>query len=576
MKKYFIVLLILFTHCTILGSTEGMDAQPPQGTPSVADYGLFPSLDVTQDAGVKLTSIIKNNSSIHIWFIPKGEYNFKTLKLSDFNGKVFYGDPKGNTIFRFNKAEEYPKNIECHSVKNLTFYNITWANVRMSIKGSSENIKFDSNIFYDLVYNGTTDDNYPNKSGKLNDDYFLQFGEYSGNPSTDNITIKNSVFLRSQNKFEAYKNSPVLNHQTAAAQTDEYMKRRQYGIRFATVSDVVISDNIFGLRTTEINKALSFAKTADLKSTITRASSLMVDKAGNPADQVYFTTAINTVPNVNVPTSVAQNLKIVNNLFNGWFSRSYATESLVTTPNGMPRGGDNRFFDHAAYLRGTKNVLFAGNLIRGWANDASGGLKLKSGINIAIINNSFENTGIILVRSKELDKTFSNMLVMNNYLKLNDATGSYTMGITFDECFTKGDKVNENHSSYDSDGIEEMLKRLRYIVVSGNRISQKNIQTTWIDGTLNPANNVTLLRLNDRSPDLYTKRDVNVSQEVHDSKIQIHDNRYDNPTGERIIENRQTTPLSFEYTETPFNNLHPEAMNLYKNERNKYNRPKVW
>ena len=570
MGKYYVLLLILFTSCTVIDKIGGEDTgstQPPEGTPSVVDYGLLPSPDVSKDAGAELTEIIKDNPSIHTWFIPEGEYNFKTLKLSDFSGKILYGDTGGNTIFRFNKAEGYPKNIECPSVRNLTFYNIAWANVRLMLNGAAENIKFDSNIFYGLVYSGTANDKYID--GKLNTDYFLQFGEYSGNSSTDNITIKNSVFLRSQNKFVAYTNYDLPPNVQAAEQNEDYMRRRQYGIRFATVSNVTVSDNIFGLRTTEIDRAISFAKTAALKSTITRASSLMDNK-----NQVYFTTAINTVPKVGTSASVAQDLKIVNNLFNGWFSRTYNKETFVKN-DFTPLCGDNRFFDHAAYLRGTKNVLFAGNLIRGWGNDASGGVKLKSGINIAIVNNSFNNTGIILVRSKELDKTFSNMLVMNNYMKLHDATGSFTMGITFDECFTKWDKVDPSHSTYDPRGIESMLERLRYIVVSGNRISQKDIRTNWMDGRKNPANNVTQLRLSDRSPDLYEHEQVSVSQAVKDSKIQVHDNRYETPN-ERIIENRSTTPLSFEYEETPFNSLHPEAMNLYKNERDKYSRPSVW
>ena len=574
MKNYYILLLILLTSCSIDkvdGSGGGNDTgetKPPEETPSVADYGLLPSLDVTVDAGAKLSSIIKSNPSIHTWFIPKGEYNFKTLKLSDFSGKILYGDTGGNTIFRFNKAEGYPKNIECPSVRNLTFYNIAWANVRLMLNGAAENIKFDSNIFYGLVYSGTANDKYKDD---LNNDYLIQVGEWSGTQNSKNITIKNSVFFRSQSKFEAYKNSPFPDKANGVNYEDEgYFLRRQYGIRFLTVSNVIVSDNIFGMRTTEIEKAKSFAKTVELKSTITRASSLM-----NGKDQVYFTTAINTAPKVITPSSLAQDLRIINNLFNGWFSRNYATESLVqNNQSSMPRSGENRFYDHANYLRGVKKMLFAGNLVRGWDNDAAGGIKLKSGIDIAIVNNHFENTGLILVRSVELDKTFSNMLVMNNYFKINDVTGKAKLGITFDEDTMKGQSTNENHSSYNSQGITDMLTRIRYIVFSGNKMSQKTIQATWFDGTPNPSTNLTSLKLNDVSPRLYNQKGVVLPQAVHDSKIQVHDNTYNKPKGERLIENRTTQ--SFEYTETPFDSLHPEAMNLYKNERDKYSRPKAW
>lgn len=89
------------------------------------------------------------------------------------------------------------------------------------------------------------------------------------------------------------------------------------------------------------------------------------------------------------------------------------------------------------YLRGSQNIDFVGNHVRGFQNGASGGIKFKSGRNILIMNNYFRNTGIIMYGNGEfgLGDTYvriaelSNWLVANNTIDWKRWESSYKIGM---------------------------------------------------------------------------------------------------------------------------------------------------
>lgn len=541
--KILLTILLFLSSCTFNtdGTSPNTNTDDPKDYTSVADFGILPDTEISE----LLETTITKNPNIDSYYFPKGEYQFKNFSqelAQKLSGKKIYGDENGLSVFHF--PSDSPHNIEWSNVTQLSFYNIAWRNARIIITGNSSDIRFVGNIFYGLTYTGViANDLY---DGDHRADHMIVFGDYSGSAIANNLIIQDSVFLRSANKKYAYRGSPLPNKVQAADETDPtYMIRREYGIRILTASNITISNNVFGLTSADITKATNFAKTAGLKSTLARAESLLknTDSASIYAkEQNFFTTSINTLPNSNnsasasindagtalqgsLPINMARNIRIIQNMFNGWFSRDYMDKAFLPESNEV--ADDNRFFDHAVYLRGTENTIFGGNYIQGYPNDSAGGVKLKSGASISIVKNYLDNTGLIFARDWELGGSsgdsgkgiYFNVLVADNFLDITDATGSYKMGITYDDHEVKS-------NSTDKAKIENGFRRVRKFVITDNQFSKMSINTPLFTSGNNSINNPTVVRLDDFHPDLLKVFGVSLLDSVKNTGFQIKNNTY--------------------------------------------------
>ncbi|MBC2005630.1 cell surface protein, partial [Listeria booriae] len=146
------------------------------------------------------------------------------------------------------------------------------------------------------------------------------------------------------------------------------------------MQNLQIEGNLIGLKVNELS-GIKSVSAEETKPTITKLQTLAeakkIDVEEN--EQNYISTGINSY-------NTLKDAKINKNFF---YSNS----------DNVDKHGVGQ--DHAIYLRGSQNIDFVGNHVRGFHNGPAGGIKFKSGRNILIMNNYFRNTGIIMYGNTE-------------------------------------------------------------------------------------------------------------------------------------------------------------------------------
>lgn len=119
--------------------------------------------------------------------------------------------------------------------------------------------------------------------------------------------------------------------------------------------------------------------------------------------------------------------------------------------------------DHVIYAKAATNMRITGNYIRGWLNDAGGGVKLKNGINVLISSNWFEDTGLLLHTYPGLKILgFDGLYVLDNFYRGYSNIGKWQSGFNL--------QVYANNTPWD-DPIHTAKPQpgATNVVFSGNR-----------------------------------------------------------------------------------------------------------
>ncbi|MFD2306906.1 glycosyl hydrolase family 28-related protein [Enterococcus termitis] len=330
-------------------------------------------------------------------YIPKGTYYIEYTRVFPSNS-VMIGDEEGATIFKnrttndinLGSANQYG-NRSVLTFKNLFFDGLS-INTDMF-----KNVTLDSCVFYNPVSNFQV---------------FLEFSE--------NATIKNNIFLRDVDHAKG-QDSPVggaaWNHTIyLGGYTTAKDKLNQYQY------NTLVENNLIGAKIDELDALKYVQKNADgLANTITRLQHALEDEQSivlERNEQNIISTGINSF-------STLKKARILNNIF-------YSNKDNEETNGFITQ-------DHVTYLRGSTDVVLAGNHVRGWFNGSWGGFKFKSGREISIMNNYFRNTGLIMTDDPEIGvvettdrvSMYKDIFVANNTFDFKYWDGGYRIGMEF-------------------------------------------------------------------------------------------------------------------------------------------------
>lgn len=245
----------------------------------------------------------------------------------------------------------------------------------------------------------------------INDNIFFHpVSLYPVNLQTSNgATLKNNIFMR--------------DHEHATPDTENraiYIGGFSTAGRYEYMENVMITDNLFGLKINELDAIKSFSNDSIIH-TINRLQSAIENKevSFNYNEQNYLSCGVNSYSN-------SKNILIKNNFFH----QMYENKEQYGVVG-----------DHAIYLRGSQSVQVISNHLRGLHNGPAGGFKFKSGRDITIMNNYLRNTGIIMYETPEfgLGENFeqgkvaelSNWLVANNIFDFKEWQERYAIGIEY-------------------------------------------------------------------------------------------------------------------------------------------------
>lgn len=337
-----------------------------------------------ENQSVRLQSVIDQaNSRTQKIYIPSGVYiinNSVNLR----SGIKIKGDIDNPTILK----NETKKNVILSNENYQTSYNIEITQLFFEGVGIftrvANDIVISDNVFYNPV------------------------SLYPVNLLTSNgAYVQNNIFMRdSDHSTPDTENRAVYIGGFATVGRYEYME------------NVIITDNLFGLRLNELNAIKSFSNQSII-STINRLQTALSSKQVklNSNEQNYLSCGINSYNN-------AKNVLIKNN----FFQQMYENENRFDVQG-----------DHAIYLRGSQDIQVIGNHVRGLQNGSYGGFKFKSGRNITIMNNYIRNTGIIMYETPEfgLGDSFirvpelSGWLVANNIFDFKEWQDKYGIGIVY-------------------------------------------------------------------------------------------------------------------------------------------------
>lgn len=187
-------------------------------------------------------------------------------------------------------------------------------------------------------------------------------------------------------------------------------------------TNTLVQNNLIGAKIDELD-ALKYIipNAADLFNTITRLQYALEDDktiALTHNEQNIISTGINSF-------NTLKGAKILNNIF-------YSNKDNEETNGYILQ-------DHVTYLRGTSDVVIAGNHVRGWFNGSFGGFKFKSSVGITIMNNYMRNTGVIMADDPEYGpipeaqsvSMYKDVLIANNTIDYKYWDGGYGMGFEF-------------------------------------------------------------------------------------------------------------------------------------------------
>lgn len=350
---------------------------------SVADFGANAlDADSMLDQSVKLQNIINKASAANKKvFIPAGNYiiNSSIRMLTNMKLK---GDLTEGTVLKNTSgsgvsfyATEYSEK------KNISINNLLLDGISISARVATD-ISITNNIFY-------------NPRPGFNIILY----------ASDNTMIKSNIFMRD-----------AKHSQSGVGNTTIYVSGFATGTTYRHMQNAQIEGNIIGLKVNELS-GIKSVSAEETKPTITKLQTLVeakkIDVEEN--EQNYISTGINSY-------NTLKDAKINKNFF---YSNS----------DNVDKHGVGQ--DHAIYLRGSQNIDFVGNHVRGFHNGPAGGIKFKSGRNILIMNNYFRNTGIIMYGNTEygLGETYtpvaelSNWLVANNTMDWKRWEDAYAIGM---------------------------------------------------------------------------------------------------------------------------------------------------
>lgn len=335
---------------------------------SVADFGAN-ALDTnsTLDQSTKLQNIINKASAANKKvFIPAGNYviNSSIRMLTNMKLK---GDLTQGTVLKNTSGSGVSIQANDYSEKkNISINNLLLDGISISARVAT-NISITNNIFYN-----------PNPSFNI-----VLY-------ASDNAMIKSNVFMRDAKHAQpGLGNTTIYVSGFATSGTYRHMQNTQ------------IEGNIIGLKISELSGIRSVS-TEETKPTITKLQTLVEAKKIDVEEDEhnYISTGINSY-------NTLKDAKINKNFF---YSNS----------DNVDKHGVGQ--DHAIYLRGSQNIDFVGNHVRGFHNGPPGGIKFKSGRNILIMNNYFRNTGVIMYGNTEygLGDTYTPVAELSNWLIANN------------------------------------------------------------------------------------------------------------------------------------------------------------
>ena len=221
--------------------------------------------------------------------------------------------------------------------------------------------------------------------------------------------LTNNIFMRDQKHATPdTENRGIYVGGFATSNLYEYME------------DVLIENNLFGLKLNELDAIKSFSNPSIIQTIESLQRALEIDKLNlTHNEQNYLSTGVNSYNNLT-------NALIKDNLF----YQMYENEDRFGVVG-----------DHAIYFRGAQDIQVIGNHLRGLHNGPAGGFKFKSGRNITIMNNYLRNTGIIMYETPEygLGTNFeegpvaelSHWLVANNIFDFKEWQDNFAIGMEY-------------------------------------------------------------------------------------------------------------------------------------------------
>ncbi|MDH5040685.1 SpaA isopeptide-forming pilin-related protein [Enterococcus faecalis] len=364
-----------------------------------------------------------------IALVPNSEED-QSAKLTAIIAKYRYNDPEILTfppgVFILDKDITMRNNISLKGsseaptvIKNTTDKRVQWWE---TTSGWNRNIAI-TDFFFDGVsinFDFTTDIFIRN-----NVFYNTRVQMFLRARAGHNTEINGNVFLRGKDSGKYYNTS---------GRGDQYGGIFVTGIANGTKSyvpmeDTQINDNIFGMKLDELDQFMSIGspEVNKMLHRLEEAQKYSYVNFDGGTEQNYFSVGMNTL-------AALWRTELMNNIFYG----PYENED---------RHGVSS--DHMIYTKGVVDMEIAGNYTRGYHVGAAGGFKLRSSRRVDIMNNYFNDTGLILNATQEqgyydsygAKGEITNTAVINNIFNMKTRIGA--IGIVFDNAIAGGQTERE-------------------------------------------------------------------------------------------------------------------------------------
>ncbi|EMC2390606.1 LPXTG cell wall anchor domain-containing protein, partial [Enterococcus faecalis] len=247
--------------------------------------------------------------------------------------------------------------------------------------------------------------------------------------SGKNTKINGNVFLRGNNSGKYYNTS---------GRGDQYGGIYVTGIAngvntYLPMEDTQVNDNIFGMKLDELDqfKSIGSPEVIKMLTRLENANNTPYVNYDGGTEQNYFSVGMNTL-------AALWRTELFNNLFYGPYENA-------------DRHGVSS--DHMIYVKGVSDMEIAGNYTRGYHVGAAGGFKFRSSRRVDIVNNYFNNTGVILNATAEqgyydeygAKGEITHTALINNIFDWKTREG--TIGITYDMAGAAGQTEREIHDN---------------------------------------------------------------------------------------------------------------------------------